>query len=324
MKKLFTYAGAFLFASALVFSCKTPESEMVPSVMKLTPETAHLSPFQKSIEFALQCDLKWSATLEDTSWGEIIVQSRREGIGGALLFKTDANMGEEDRTNVLIIKAGKSEIRREIVQEGLGSFFTPRAVELGGLEPVTVTFTAPLPWEAQLTEGSEWIVLSATSGAKGEASVSVSAKTINYNDDARTGSVIFSFGTTQVTLAVSQNPSEKDPVMLITTPGLYGIGGRNYTFGADGWNHASFITEPDGSIRWRLINAETLSVLTLTGPKANASQGEDILLHVSLNEKGTRTLIDNYSATMLDEQNGTWWYKVDEETYFVIKKEAAL
>ncbi|MBR4775441.1 MAG: BACON domain-containing protein [Bacteroidales bacterium] len=324
MKKLFTYAGAFLMAAALVFSCKTPESEMVPSVLKLTPETAQLSPFQKSIDFSLQCDLKWTATLEDTSWGELIVQNRREGIGGALLFKTDTNLGEEDRTNVLIIKAGKSEIRREITQKGLGNFFSPRAAELSGLEPVTISFTAPLPWKASLPEGSEWLSLSATSGAKGEASVDVSAKNLHYEDEARTGSVIFTFGTSQVTLAVSQVPSEKDPVMMVTTPGLYGIGGHSYTFGADGWNHASFITEADGSVRWRLVNAGTLSVLTLTGPKADAQQGENLILHVSLNEKGTRSLIENYSATMLYEKDGVLWYKVNEDTYFIIRKEAAL
>lgn len=320
MKKLFTYAGALLLAAATVFSCKEPD----PSMLVLSPETAQLSPFQKSISFSLQCDQKWTATLEDTSWGEIVVQSRREGIGGALLFKTDVNLSDEDRTNTLVIKAGKSELRREIVQAGLGGFFTPRAAELGGLEPVTVSFTAPLPWEASLPEGSEWISLSAASGARGEASVSVSAKNLHYEEEARTGSVVFTFGSAQVKLAVSQAPSEKDPVIQITTPGLYGIGGNDYTFGAGGWNHASFITEADGSVRWRLVNAETLSVLTLTGPKADAAQGENLTLHVSLNEKGTRTLIENYSATMLYEKEGTWWYKASEDTFFIVKKEVAL
>lgn len=237
MKKLFTYAGGFLLAAALAFSCKTPESEMVPSVLELSPENVHLSPSSQSISFSLQCDLKWTAALEDDSWGELIVQSRSEGIGGSLLFKTDANLGEDARTNILVIKAGKGEIRREITQDGIGA-------------------------------------------------------------DAR--------------------------ILQVSTPGLYGIGGNNYTFGNDGWNHASFGTEADGSIRWRLVNAGTLSVLTLTGPKADAQQGDNLTLHVSLNEKGTRTLIENYSATLLYEKDGTWWYKVREDTYFIIKKEAAL
>lgn len=320
MKKLFTYASVFLVAAATVFSCKEPD----PSVLVLSPETARLSPFQKSISFSLQCDQKWTATLEDTSWGELIIQSRHEGIGGAILFKTDANQGEEARTNILVIKAGKSELRREIIQEGLGNFFNPGKAELIGLEPVTVSFNAPLPWKASIPEGSEWISLSATSGAKGEASVNISANDLHYENEARTGSIIFTFGSSPVTLTVSQAPSEKDPILLVTTPGLYGIGGHSYSFGADGWNHASFITEADGSVRWRLVNAGTLSALTLTGPKAEVAQGETLTLHVSLNEKGTRTLIENYSATMLYEKNGTWWYKVSEDTYFIIKKEAAL
>ena len=143
---------------------------------------------------------------------------------------------------------------------------------------------------------------------------------------------------TAAALALSCNPQEeeKEPeitqeemgpdagILRITTPGLYGVGGLNYRFGTDGWNQCSFLTAADGSIRWRLINAATLSVLTLTGPKADTAQGEELTLHVALDEKGTHTFIENYNARLLYEKDGTWWYKVDEETYFILKKEAVL
>lgn len=238
MKKLFTFAGTFLAVAASVFSCKIPESEREPARLLLEPEGAvQLSPFETSFTFSVSCDLHWSASLEDESWGELVIQDKKEGIGGTVLFNASDNLGEDNRTNVLVIKAGKGEIRRTITQEGIGP-------------------------------------------------------------DAG--------------------------ILRITTPGLYGIGGNSYTFGADGWNHSSFITEADGSIRWRLVNAGTLSVLTLTGPKADAARGENLTLHVNLNEKGTRTLIENYSATLLNEKDGTWWYKVSKDTYFIIKKEVAL
>lgn len=324
MKNLFTYAGAILAAAALVFSCKTPESEMTPSVLQLDPPTATLSPFTQSLSFTLQCDLHWSASLEDDSWGQILTQSSREGVGASLLFKCSVNTAREARSNVLVIKAGKSELRREITQEGLGSFFEPQAPEITGAESVTVRFNAPFPWTASVTEGEQWLSISATSGTKGESSLVCSAGTVNYDEAPRTGTVSVRTGSVELSFAVTQAPSEKDPVLLVTRPGLYGIRGNDYVFGAEGWNQASFLTEADGSLRWRLLHAGNLSAVTLTGMRAEESAGETLTLRVKVVGKGSPSLMENYAATLLYEKDGDRWYKVNDETYFVIKKEVTL
>lgn len=323
MKIFSTYIGAFLTAVALVVSCKTPESERTPSILQLDPPTAVLSPFSQSLSFSLQCDLHWTASLEDESWGEIIIQSSREGIGGNLLFKSGMNVAEEARTNVLIIKAGKSELRREIVQEGLGTFFSPKAPEITGLDPVTVSFTAPLPWEARISEGDGWLSLSAASGPKGNASVSFSAASANFEETPRTGKALFTFGTMELPLTISQLPSEKDPILRVTEPGLYGIGGRNFVLAAEGWNQSSLLTEADGALRWRLLHQGRLAAITLTGPRADTQPGQTVTCSVKVTERGVPVLMESLPATLLYEKEGTWWYKVNDRTYFVIKKEVA-
>ena len=53
-------------------------------------------------------------------------------------------------------------------------------------------------------------------------------------------------------------------------------------------------------------------------------QGDNILLHLNLNEMGTRTLVENYNAMLLYQHEGTWWFKTNEGIGFIVKKEAAL
>lgn len=228
MKFFSTYVKTAVLTVLLVVSCKTPEREMTPSVLKLTPETTTLSPFTESLSLSLQCDLRWSAALEDESWGEIVIQSSREGVGGTILFKCGVNRDKAPRANTLVIKAGKSELRQEIVQEGF--------------------------------------------------------------------------------------PMED-------TPGFYGMGGKDYLLGTGGWNQASFLTKADGSARWRLLHAGELSAITLTGIRADAATGQSLALHVNFNRRGVPGQIEDYQATLKYVEDGTWWYSVNEGTYFVVKKE---
>lgn len=124
--------------------------------------------------------------------------------------------------------------------------------------------------------------------------------------------------------APEPEPPAPEPILSVTAPGLYGIGGDDYVLGEGGWNQASFLTGVDGSVRWRLLNAGTLSAVTLTGIRADDETGKKYTLHINLSTKGVPSLTVNCQATLLDAQNGTWWYKVGDNTYFVVKKEVAL
>lgn len=124
--------------------------------------------------------------------------------------------------------------------------------------------------------------------------------------------------------APEPEPPAPDPIVSVTAPGLYGVDGNNYVLGEGGWNQASFRTGVDGSIRWRLLHAGNLSAITLTGLKADAVAGNTFTLHINLSTKGVPSLTVTCQATLLEEKNGTWWYKVSDNTYFIVKKEAAL
>ena len=376
MKKLFTYVGAFLIAAALVFSCQTPESEKEPSVLYVHPGNLTFQALDTELEVVVRCDLHWSASLEDSSWGKVEVKSVNDGIGGSIVIKAGANLGNDNRRNVLVIKAGKSELKTKVLQYGLNGFFSPYPVQLSGTAEVPVKFNAPASWSATVVEGGDWIRLGVVAGLAGESTLSISARDANENVGDRTGVVRVSFGEVSADIPVTQgqkdvilvedgtsitspffaqelsllvrynvenyevettadwihhvklkaplyekaesfsldeNPGAesrsgqihfscsghpdaslsvtvtqegKDPILNIEVPGFYGLNGNDYALGSDGWNHASLVAEPDGSIRWRLLNAGTLKVFTLTGIKADMKQGDNILLHIGLHPHG--------------------------------------
>lgn len=119
-------------------------------------------------------------------------------------------------------------------------------------------------------------------------------------------------------------PPAPDPIVNVTPPGLYGIGGKDYPLGTDGWNQSSFLTAADGTVCWRLLNAGSLSALTLTGAKADARVGDKLTLQLTLIEQGKPAWMQNCQASLISVADDCWWYKVSDKTYFVLKKEASL
>ena len=103
----------FLMALALtVFaaSCLKPESERMPEVLQISAKnTDKLNPFQAQISVTVKCDLNWKAELKDSTWGSIRVQSLQKGKGGEFVVLLKDNLAEEDRSNTIIVKAGKGD-----------------------------------------------------------------------------------------------------------------------------------------------------------------------------------------------------------------------
>ena len=407
MKNLFTYAGVLLLALALAASCKNEEVEREAEYLTVTPDPLSVAAMETATKVTVSCDLQWTASLDQTPWAEIYLP---DGAKDYFYLRTQPNLEEPPRTGTLVIKAEKSELRQQITQEGLSTFFTPRSVRLTGTQPATVTFPVTTLNSTFSTPDITWLKTS-KSTADGTVTLSISAKDSNEGLGDREGIVRVSFGSYSVDIPVAQGQKDiiqvdgdtslsfswtaqdltigtrynvgyevstdswihhnkakapllngteefsieennsiqsrtgqirfaaqggapsitvtitqagKDPIQMISSPGIYGFDGASYVFAADGWNHSSFITEADGSIRWRLLNAGSLSVLTLTGGRVDAADGDVLTLHVNLTQKGRAQQVQTCTATLLEAKDGCWWYKVSDETYFIVKKEAAL
>lgn len=408
MKKLFTFAGVFLLAAALAVSCKNEEVEKEAQYLTVTPESLSIPAMETATRITVACDLPWTASLEETPWAEFYLP---DGKTDYFYLRTQPNLEENSRTGTLVLKAGKTELRKQITQEGLSTFFTPRSIRLTGTKSATVSYPVTTLNSSFSTPDITWLNVK-KSTADGRVTLTVSAKDKNESLGDREGVIRVAFGSYNVDIPVAQgqtdvilvdgntslslewtaqnltlvthynveygvsvaadwihhdipkaallegteefsldeNPSTesrtgqirftaksgepsitvtliqagKDPILTVNTPGIYGFNGADYIFAADGWNQSSFITEADGSIRWRLLNAGSLSLLTLTGARADAVRGEATTLHLNFTQKGHARQLLTCTATLLDTRDGYWWYKVNGNTYFIIRKEVAL
>ena len=143
----------------------------------------------------------------------------------------------------------------------------------------------------------------------------------NTGASSRTAELTFtSEGHPDAKLTVKVTQEAKDPFLFITVPGLYGLEGKNYIKGNDGWNQSACLVSRDGSIRYRLLKASELSAVTLSGLPQDAVRGSSCTVHVILQNKAEVPLSKDYQASVLLVQDGTYWLKVSSETLFVVKK----
>lgn len=410
MKELRTYRKISTLVAVLValgmVSCQVPESERTPEVLEMSPSSANPSALQSAVSVTVRCDLHWTAELLDSSWGSVKVTQVTEGSGGTFSFEMGVNTSEESRENTLIVKAGKGEIRKTIIQGGLGTCFNPRSLQLSGTKEASVSFPSPSAWTAEVAEGVDWLEVKTPSGAEGQAKLTVAAKDANenvgsrtgavritvggnrfdipvvqaqtdviltadaslsipfeareitvgtqYNVDysvessvswithvaskaplnkgaesfiiqentspvARTGEICFYGGKAEV-LAVTISQGGKDPVLNTTQPGFYGIGNANFVWGSNGWSQCSCLVTVDGSLRYRLLNGHTLSVVELTGMRQDAVLGQSLELQLTLTNKGTTQLTQSSIVEVLYEKDGLVWLKESDDTYFVVNK----
>ena len=389
-------------------SCKLPESERFPEVFAIHPSTETPDALQTSVTLELECDFHWTAELLDESWGNLIIQDKKEGKGGTLLFKMDANLENGPRENTIIIKAGKGELRQKITQSGMDTYFTPRQLLMKGTDEYTISFNSPTIWTASIAEGGEWLRLKKTSGSEGPAQLVCYAKDANenlgtrrayikiaigknmflftvdqvqkdvvlatetnisvpfdrtnlsvqtkYNVDyqvttsadwirwaptktplhealenfvltenlstqARSATLNFtSEGHPDASLEITVTQGGKDPVTEVTTPGIYGTQFGELTRGTGGWDQSSYLLKADGSVRYRMFNAGSLTVLTLTGLNESFQPGQQFQLIVTAQQRGTSVGTYTYPVTFVHSTGDLVWLKGEGGAYCVLRK----
>ena len=388
-------------------SCLKPESERVPEILQITSRTTgNLSPFGAQIWISVKCDLHWKAELEDDSWGHIEVQSLSEGKGGEFVVILKDNLGEEDRTNTIIVKAGKGEAKLDIVQSGLSSFFKPRSIQLEGTREASVVFTAPAKWSAVLPENPDWVKLTLASGESGYSRMACRANDENENLGSRETfarltigdytfdipvvqvqkdiilmedttveidyseqelSVVTQFNidyeveisaswithiTTKAPLnegverfAIEENTSTegrkavigfkggkatpvillveqggKDRILNYTQQGIYDLEGWDYLWGDKGWDQRSLLFCTDGSYRLRLLNAEQLSLVEVSGIRFDYPSGEQQPMLLRVRDKAYTTVLKDCSVTLLKQEGDLYWFKDASGVGLIIKK----
>lgn len=202
MRKLFMLAAM----ACLVFSCETPESERMPELMEMKLSDENPTALESSVTVQVRCDLHWTVELEDNAWGSVKVDQVVEGSGGSCTLTLDVNQAEDARENVLVLKAGKGELRKTIRQGGLGTFFQPRSVQLTGTQEASVAFPSPSAWTA--SADASWVQVKTPSGTAGSALLKLQAQDANENVGSREGTVRVTIGSHTFSIPVLQGQTD--------------------------------------------------------------------------------------------------------------------
>lgn len=243
MKRLTGYLMA-LALTVFAASCLKPESERMPEVLQISAKnTDKLNPFQAQISVTVKCDLNWKAELKDSTWGSIRVQSLQKGKGGEFVVLLKDNLAEEDRSNTIIVKAGKGETTLDFVQMGLASFFKPRFIQLEGTVESSVTFTSPAKWSAELPENPDWVKLTSYQGNSGYSRLACRANDENANLGSRETVARLTIGDYTFDIPVVQG--QKD--IILTDGQTLDLGYKAQEFGVLTQFNVDYTVEVSGS-----------------------------------------------------------------------------
>ena len=159
-------------------------------------------------------------------WLSVSPESGDEGGTYSMHIALLPNENNSDRTALITITCGKDEVQARITQKatddsgnGTGDedededslIFadgTPQALTLpaaGG--EIDLAFSASGPWQAEITDGVEWIVLSQAAGEAGEHSLTVTVAE-NAAPVQRAAEITFTCGISAVTFSITQQAAE--------------------------------------------------------------------------------------------------------------------
>lgn len=143
----------------------------------------------------------------------------------------------------------------------------------------------------------------------------------NSSTEARTATISF-IGTDDpsVVLTVTVNQEGIDPMLLNTTPGVYGLDGQTYTFGKNGWNLSSRVEKNNGDFEYRMLNRANLQVVSLSGIDPAAAEGKSLKLHLEFVQKDQTLYSQSYTARVIGNEGELMWLLVNESVLIVIQK----
>ena len=190
--------------------------QMEPTIFDVSLTETQLNASQTEVTVKVLCDIKWSAKLSDSSWGEIKETVFSEGNTGIVVIGLGFNEGKDTRSNVITVTAGTKTASLAIDQGGLADLIKPSSLQIRGTEAATLDFKPGVNWT--LSSDTEWIALpERTSGLAGvDVSLSVSAKEEFVDVGTREGALTFTFdGKHTVSVPVTQY--QTDAVILEAT-----------------------------------------------------------------------------------------------------------
>ena len=186
-----------------------------PTVFEVSLTETQLNASHTETSVKVKCDFKWTAKLEDSSWGSI-TETTVWGDDGIVVINLGFNKDAASRSNTLTITSGKTSKSVDIRQGGLDDLIKPSSIQLRGTEASELSFLPGVDWKLATETG--WIALpERTSGLAGiEAKLSVSANEEFIDLGTREGALTFTFDD-KYTVTVPVTQYQTDAVILEST-----------------------------------------------------------------------------------------------------------
>lgn len=264
----------------------------------------------------------WTATVsqDDASWLGISPASGSKGNAHIAVQAKDANENVGPRSGIIRISIGQNSFDIPVTQGQTDVIVLSGDTQLDlPFEAQEFSVLAQYNVDYKVESSVSWIS-HATSKAPLYERLEKFVVEENTTTQPRSGEIRFTGGKAQ-SMVVTVSQQGKDPILMITQPGFYGVNGNNYIKGAEAWNQSSVLVSADSSMRYRLLNAQKLSVVDLTSNGfRSARKGDQISLHLTIKTKSSIQLTKDYPVVLLYEKDGLAWYKESDNTYFILEK----
>ena len=221
MGKSFKALSAALCA-AMLFSCGGKEdgggtgpgtsTGKDPTTFVLSGGQGSYTAESQTLNITVLCDVKWTASLSNTTWGKINSQTTNADQTGTINITIGLNGAEESRTNVLTVSAGKQTRTFNIVQRGITSIISQTTVNLAGVEPAHLDLTTKNAWTASIADGATWYTIDPKSGSAGSSRITITPVDANVNVGSRTSSLKITIGSENFTVPVVQ--AQKNTIIV--------------------------------------------------------------------------------------------------------------
>lgn len=213
MKKLVVLlcAACFMFSA-----CKEEIKSSDPKIFTINPTVTSISAVSQSMEYSVDCDKTWSASMALGIWATI---KEANAETGRIVISALLNDSSENRSDTLIVKSGNKSLKVPFVQQGLNSILSSTSLTLVGMESGSITVHASADWTASITGtiDSSWITMDRSSGSKGDSQIKFQANAENLNIGDRNVLVKFDMGGDVFFATVTQKQTDailKDPDKL--------------------------------------------------------------------------------------------------------------
>ena len=152
-----------------------------PKTFEINPEASHISALAQSLEYIVNCDKAWTATMSNGSWAKV---EHTDNLTGDITVSVRLNESADTRTDTLIVNSGTLYLKVPVVQEGMSSVLSTTDLILVKTNPGSITIHATADWTTDLVGAStdfSWLDMEPKSGSAGDTEIKFRANKDNLN-----------------------------------------------------------------------------------------------------------------------------------------------